>query len=124
MGLTSLRRHYPITVTADPSEDQPGDGGGQAEGSHETPHPEEVQEDATPGTPAEQEDPAAQLDGTEEDPAGDDPDAVTGMEDTERPAGNASRAEWVRYALATGVDPDLVDDSSRDELRDLVPQDG
>lgn len=113
MGLTSLRRHYPVTVTADPPEDQPGDGGGQAEGSHETSPPEEVREDATPGTPAEQEDPASQLDDTGT-PEG-------GTEPVERPAGNASRDDWAAYALSVGVGQELVDAASRDELRDLVP---
>lgn len=37
----------------------------------------------------------------------------------DRPAGNASRGEWVAYALAQGADEDAVEDLTRDELRDL-----
>lgn len=35
-----------------------------------------------------------------------------------RPARNASRAEWAKYALIQGLDPEEVDGLTRDELRD------
>jgi hypothetical protein len=35
-----------------------------------------------------------------------------------QPAGNASRAQWAKYAQIQGVDPDEVDGMTRDQLRD------
>jgi hypothetical protein len=35
-----------------------------------------------------------------------------------RPAGNASRTDWAKYALIQALDPEEVDSLTRDELRD------
>jgi hypothetical protein len=35
----------------------------------------------------------------------------------ERPAGNASRAAWARYALLQGATPEEVDEMNRNDLR-------
>lgn len=35
-----------------------------------------------------------------------------------RPAGNASRADWARYALIQGLSQEEVDGLTRDQLRD------
>lgn len=36
----------------------------------------------------------------------------------ERPSGNASKADWVAYAVAQGADEDEANGQSRDELRE------
>lgn len=36
----------------------------------------------------------------------------------DRPAGNASKADWVAYAVTQGADPDEAEGLSRDELRE------
>lgn len=38
-----------------------------------------------------------------------------------RPAGNATRAEWARYAIGQGLPAGDADDMTRDELRDRFP---
>lgn len=40
-----------------------------------------------------------------------------------RPAGNASRDEWVAYAVEQGVDVDTLAGATRDEIRALFPAD-
>jgi electron transfer flavoprotein alpha/beta subunit len=37
---------------------------------------------------------------------------------TARPAGNASREEWIDYAISAGADQDVVANMTRDEIRD------
>lgn len=41
-----------------------------------------------------------------------------------RPAGNASKADWVTYAVSQGVDADEAEALTRTELRDLFPEAG
>jgi hypothetical protein len=40
-----------------------------------------------------------------------------------QPAGNASRAQWAKYAAIQGLDPERVDGMTRDELRDHFAED-
>lgn len=36
-----------------------------------------------------------------------------------RPAGNAGREDWMAFRAAQGVDPDVLDGMTRNELRDM-----
>lgn len=62
---------------------------------------------------------------SQEDDGPDQPDEDESQEDesegedqSEPPAGNASKDAWAEYAVATGADPDDVAAMSRNELRD------
>lgn len=61
--------------------------------------------------------PGAHLWADEEPEAEDAPPAGGGPE--ERPAGNASRDEWIKYAQANGYAVDALDGLGRDQIRDL-----
>lgn len=52
-------------------------------------------------------------DSTEEPTPQPDPNEPT------RPAGGASKVRWAEYAIAQGMDPDEVEELSRNQLRDL-----
>jgi hypothetical protein len=54
-----------------------------------------------------------------DEPGGDGPDGDGGGDSTDgKPGGNASREEWLEYALAHGVTEDEAADLSRNDLRD------
>lgn len=50
--------------------------------------------------------------------AGSEPDTVDQSPTMPAPAGNASKEEWVAYAVYRGLDREAAEDMSRDELRD------
>lgn len=112
MGIGTLRRRHRRAGQADtsPAVDTAGEAPSGDAPEADSPQDEPQQGQEQPQEPEVGQEPA------------DAPEAADGP--AERPAGNASRDEWAAYAATLGLEQELIDGASRDELRELTAADG